>query len=187
MPVVLTNKSKSPLQKEIERICGVNLDTCMQCGTCTGGCSGIEYMDYSPRQVIQLIKLNQREKLLKSKTIWMCVSCHICEDRCPAAIRIPLLMDALREMAVADPAIRPNNPQTIFHNVFLDQVKSFGRVHEALLSMTYSRKANMPLPSFSLMFGLVRRFRVDLKPPHRASQQFRSTVNKLREGDMNHD
>lgn len=173
----------SSLQKEIEQIANINLDTCMQCGTCSGGCSGIEHMDYSPRQMIQLIKMNQRDILLNNQTIWMCLSCHVCEDRCPAGIKISRFMDALREIACSQ--IEPNM-QIKFHKLFLGQVKTFGRIHEGLLMMGYALKAKAPLPPTKLIITLLRRMRVDMKPPHMPGKSYRLTMKKVKQGGKNH-
>lgn len=175
----------SSLQTEVEQKADVNLDTCMQCGCCTGGCSGIEAMDFSPRQIIQLIKMDERAVLLNSRTIWMCVSCHICEDRCPAGIKISGLMDALRAIAYAQPTLKANK-QIHFHNLFLGQVKNFGRTHEGLLMLSYSWKAKTPLPPTKLIIGYLKRMRVDLKPPHILGKAYRFTVKKAQEGGRSH-
>jgi len=181
----MTNVKAISLQNEIEQKANVNLDTCMQCGCCTGGCSGIDCMDYSPRQVIQLIKKDQRDRLLKSKTIWMCVACHICEDRCPAGIRISRFMDALREIAIADSSLKPNM-QTDFHKTFLGQVKTFGRTHEGLLMMAYSLKTKTPLPPTKLIIDLLLRMRVGMMPPHIPGKSYKFTIKKVKEGGSNH-
>ncbi len=175
----------SSMQTEVERKANVNLDTCMQCGCCTGGCSGIEAMDFSPRQIIQLIKMDEWAVLLNSRTIWMCVSCHICEDRCPARIKISSVMDALRAIAYSQPTAEPNK-QIHFHNLFLGQVKTFGRTHEGLLMMSYSLKAKTPLPPMRLIIDYLRRLRVDMKPPHMLGKAYRFTIKKAQEGGKDH-
>lgn len=169
------------LQAEIEQKANVNLDTCMQCGCCTGGCSGIDLMDYSPRQMIQLIKMDERDILLKSKTIWMCLSCHICEDRCPAGIKISKFMDVLREISCSEGATEPNM-QIQFHKLFLGQVRTFSRTHEGLLMMGYALKAKAPMPPTKLIIDLLRRMRVDMKPPHFPGKSYRLTMKKVKEG-----
>ncbi|KGK81249.1 hypothetical protein DP73_21480 [Desulfosporosinus sp. HMP52] len=178
MTMVITGNSK--LQSEVEDLCDVNIDACIQCGTCTGGCSGIELMEYGPRQIIQLIKLNQRKILLESRAIWMCVSCHICEDRCPAKIKITSLMDTLREMACKDSKTK-SNAQIQFHKLYIKQVKSFGRSHESMLTVALSMKGT-PLPPLRLMKDLITRMRVDIKPPHRPDKSYRLAIKRLEKG-----
>lgn len=112
-------------------------------------------------QIIQLIKLNQRQILLNSQAIWMCVSCHICEDRCPAKIKITSLMDTLRELACAESTTK-SNEQIQFHKLYIKQVKAFGRSHESILTMALTMKG-VPLPPLKLMKDLITRMRVDIK------------------------
>lgn len=179
MTMVITGNST--LQAEIEGICDVNIDSCIQCGTCTGGCSGIELMEYGPRQIVQLIKLNQRQILLNNRTIWMCVSCHICEDRCPSKIKITSLMDTLREMACAE---SKSNEQIVFHKIYTKHVKAFGRLQESILTMQLKTQGT-PLPPIRLMKDLITRMRVDLKPPHRPDKSFRLAIKRVEKGGGN--
>lgn len=180
------DRSPSELQVELERVTGCNLDGCLQCGCCAGGCTSIEFMDYSPRQVIQLVKLGYRDVVLKSRAIWVCASCHICEDRCPAGINLSLLMDGLRQMAVREFAGSGGRPE-YFHRIFLDQVKLSGRQHEGLLAVRFSRGTSSPLPSARVMFGLLLKGRVELRLPWRGGKNFRTMVKKLsaRRGEGN--
>jgi heterodisulfide reductase subunit C len=173
----------SPLQAEIEAVTGINLDSCMQCGTCTGGCSGIEGMDFSPRQMIQLIKANERDRVLKSKTIWSCQSCHICDDRCPAKIQTSAYMDALRHMAYAE-GVGADAPQSIFHGVYLDQIKKYGRTHEMLMMAQYMLKAKGALPiTMGAGLNTMLHGRIDItERPHTPGAKFKVLVKKLEEG-----
>ena len=77
------------LQKEIRENCGVDVEKCMECGKCSGGCSNGHIFDFTPRKVIQLIKLNAEETLISMDALWICLSCHLCADRCPSGIDTP--------------------------------------------------------------------------------------------------
>ncbi|NPV26386.1 MAG: heterodisulfide reductase subunit C [Firmicutes bacterium] len=184
---LVIDTTPSQLQTELERNCGVNLDGCLQCGCCTAGCSSIEFMDYGPRQVIQLVKLGYREVILGSSAIWMCVACHICEDRCPAGISIPTLMDGLREIAFNEASLSTTKPAQ-FHRLFLEQVRRFGRQHEGLLALRYSWRTSNPLPNPRLIWRLLTKGRVDLKPLRLPGRSYRRMVEKLKdEGGARHD
>src|SRR5208337_2583202 len=71
------------LQKEIRENCGVDVEMCMECGKCSGGCSNGHVFDYTPRKIIQLVKLNAEDSLMNMDALWICLSCHLCLDRCP--------------------------------------------------------------------------------------------------------
>ena len=70
----------------------------MQCGTCVGSCPNVEHMDLSPRQILHLAHLGELERVLSSKTIWVCSSCLQCSARCPRGLDLAKLMEAFRIM-----------------------------------------------------------------------------------------
>ncbi|MFZ5915943.1 MAG: (Fe-S)-binding protein [Chloroflexota bacterium] len=75
--------------------------TCFQCGTCSASCPAAELMDYSPRQVWQMMRLGMRDLVMNSRTFWLCTQCYACQVRCPRGIKISETMRRLREWAVA--------------------------------------------------------------------------------------
>jgi heterodisulfide reductase subunit D len=75
--------------------------TCFQCGTCSASCPAAELMDYSPRQLWQMMRLGMRELVMNSRTFWLCTQCYACQVRCPRGISISETMRRLREWAVA--------------------------------------------------------------------------------------
>ena len=81
--------------KQIKDLSGVDYSRCYQCLTCTLSCPVISIMDYSPNQIIRMIQLGARSKVLQSNTIWRCASCETCAGRCPQGIDIRRLMDTL--------------------------------------------------------------------------------------------
>lgn len=46
------------------------IDACIQCGTCSSSCPMAVYMDYTPRQIIAMIKSGFKDEALRSFTIW---------------------------------------------------------------------------------------------------------------------
>ena len=62
------------------------LRTCHQCGTCSGICPMVEYMDYSPRALNDLQLSGHYEEAMRSKAIWVCTSCYACTLNCPKQI-----------------------------------------------------------------------------------------------------
>ena len=86
-------------KKEVVRICEIsdeNIVDCMQCGKCTAGCPAVHGMDILPHQVIRLLQLGQIDQLLQSEAIWSCAACFTCASRCPRAVDISKIMEALR-------------------------------------------------------------------------------------------
>ncbi len=76
------------------------INRCIQCGTCSSSCPMAEYMDYSPRQIIAMVKHGFKDDVLKSFTPWLCSSCYSCQVRCPSLIKITDVMYSLKREAV---------------------------------------------------------------------------------------
>ncbi|MBW1679552.1 MAG: 4Fe-4S dicluster domain-containing protein [Deltaproteobacteria bacterium] len=117
-----------------------NLDRCYQCSACSDGCPVAYAMDYYPHQLIYMVKLGLKEKVLESKTIWICVSCETCATRCPNGIEIVRLMDVLRKESLKGGFKSPVNKIPKFHQVFIKEIQKKGRVDEAGLLLNYELK-----------------------------------------------
>jgi heterodisulfide reductase subunit C len=74
---------------------GENIRLCMQCGTCTGSCPTADKMDYTPAQLIAMIRAGLRDEVLSSNAPWHCLACYTCTVRCPRGVKITDLMHAL--------------------------------------------------------------------------------------------
>jgi heterodisulfide reductase subunit C len=94
-------------------------------------------MDIYPDQVIRLVMLGQRDRVLTCKTIWLCSACETCTTRCPNEVDIAATMDALKEMAVEEGIQVPEPKTYAFHKAFLDDVKKRGRIFEGKLMQSY--------------------------------------------------
>lgn len=129
---------ESPLQDEVKKALGIDIETCMECGKCSGGCSNAHIFDFTPRKVIQLIRLGAEEILLTMDALWVCLSCQLCVDRCPSGIDIPRIMDYLREKARRE-GYRPSRPAVaLFYELMCSCVERRGRVSEAPLMLRFN-------------------------------------------------
>ncbi len=60
---------------------------CMECGKCTGTCPVSRYNHgYSPRILVNKAIRSGNLDLLTDKNIWACLTCKLCDERCPAGI-----------------------------------------------------------------------------------------------------
>jgi len=126
--------------REIQERSGQNLELCYQCLKCSVGCPTARYMDYDPNALIRLIQYGQRERVLKSRAIWLCVSCWTCGTRCPNEIDMGVIMDTLREMALEGGFVADRNI-VLLHQEFVDSIRRMGRVHEATMLAFYKLKS----------------------------------------------
>lgn len=87
------------MREEIIRISGVNPAKCMACGKCTGTCPAYDEMEYHPHQFVAMIKGGNIEPLLKSESVYKCLTCFACAERCPRGVEPAKLIDAVRLLA----------------------------------------------------------------------------------------
>ena len=107
------------------------VELCFHCHKCTAGCPVAPEMRYGPDQVLLMVQLGQEHQLLTSRDIWLCAGCEVCATRCPNEIDLSRVMDALRQLALAQGA-RPADPSSVkFHRLFLFLVERLGRMNEA--------------------------------------------------------
>jgi len=117
------------------------VDLCFQCRKCSAGCPTVDEFDFPPNMVLRMIQLGQRDELLQSRAIWMCISCETCGTRCPNGIRISAVMDSLRA-ACLEEGVKPADRQTVaLHTSFIGNIKIFGRLHEATMLLLFKLKS----------------------------------------------
>ncbi len=108
-------------------------------------------MDYTPRKIVQLIKIGAEKTLLSCNTPWICVTCKLCVDRCPAGIDIPRIMDYIREKALAKKDFSPEVYNVIlFHKLLLEGVYRRGRISEAALALKFNLRTGQYLKDAKL-------------------------------------
>jgi heterodisulfide reductase subunit C len=82
---------------------GEHIRRCYSCSTCTAGCPVAGVTDkYNPRRIVHMALLGMREQVLTSDFVWLCSVCYTCYERCPQDVRIPELMNAVRNIAVRE-------------------------------------------------------------------------------------
>ena len=84
------------LMDDITRIAGVNPRKCMKCGKCSGTCPSYDEMEWHPHQFVSLVEKGEIDKLAQSDSIWMCLSCFACVERCPRNVEPANLIEAVR-------------------------------------------------------------------------------------------
>ena len=145
-PLVATDLAFSDV---VQLRSGEDVRSCYYCQKCTAGCPTAHMMDYKPAQLLRMIQLGQREKVLASRAIWMCIGCEACGTRCPNQIRLAPVMDVLRQMAV-DQGYAPETAIYSLHRAFLDSIKMWGRMHE--VTMLAEFKTRELLTEFPVFF-----------------------------------
>ena len=105
---------KSELEKEqILRMSGVNPLRCMRCGKCSATCPNYDEMEYHPHQFVYMVETGDIEPLLNSKSLYKCLTCFACVDRCPRGVEPAKLIEAVRLMAVRKQGANYLKPEDI--------------------------------------------------------------------------
>jgi heterodisulfide reductase subunit C len=76
-----------------------SLKYCFQCSTCTASCPVADAMDIMPHQIMRMLALGLKDKILKCNAIWLCVTCYNCQERCPQNVKITDILFALKNLA----------------------------------------------------------------------------------------
>ena len=111
------------------------LESCIQCGTCSGVCPLSIYMDFTPRQVMALARADFKNEVLRSHTIWLCASCYACAVECPQQIRITDIMYELKQRALREGVYVRRYPIPVLAREFSEMVRKHGRITELILVM----------------------------------------------------
>ena len=84
----------------IREISGVNPLKCMKCGKCSASCPSYNEMDIKPHQFVSYVINEDIEALTASKSLYKCLSCFACVERCPRGVKPGKLIDAARQVVV---------------------------------------------------------------------------------------
>lgn len=87
---------KELLKEQILRTSGVNPLKCMRCGKCSGTCPSYDEMEYHPHQFVYMVETGDIETLMKSESVYKCLSCFACVDRCPRGVEPAKIIEAVR-------------------------------------------------------------------------------------------
>ncbi|MCQ2425374.1 MAG: (Fe-S)-binding protein [Lachnospiraceae bacterium] len=90
----MTNTKR--MKEDILRMSGVNPRKCMKCGKCSGTCPNYDEMEYHPHQFVSMVEEGRLEPLLASKSLYTCLSCMACIERCPRGVEPAKLIEAVR-------------------------------------------------------------------------------------------
>ncbi|MFH1186361.1 MAG: 4Fe-4S dicluster domain-containing protein [Chloroflexota bacterium] len=116
---------------------GKPISDCLQCGTCSGTCPAVEFMDHTPRLIIGMIGAGLKEEVLESNTFWSCASCYHCSVRCPAGIDIADMMYALKRYSMWKDRHQEGLIGPAFSQSFVKMIVGSGRSFEPALAPTY--------------------------------------------------
>ena len=93
---------------EVLKTAGLDVLSCMQCGTCTGSCPSGRHTGLNTRRILRDARKNRTE-VLSDDTLWLCTTCYTCQERCPRGIPITDALLELRRLAVREGFMLPEH------------------------------------------------------------------------------
>ena len=97
------------LREEIIRRSGVNPKKCMKCGKCSGTCPAYDEMEFHPHQFASMVDSGDIQPLIDSESVYKCLSCFACVERCPRGVEPAKLIEAVRLSVIRE---KGNNRMT---------------------------------------------------------------------------
>lgn len=149
--------------EEVSKRSGQDIRSCYQCGKCTAGCPVSYASDYGPRQIMRMVQLEMKDQCLESEMIWNCACCYTCTARCPRDIDVASVMEALRMMSRSEGKVADTHV-TAFNDIFLDSIKSHGRVHELELILRYNMATRQPMKDAAMGPAMFLKRKIALLP-----------------------
>lgn len=156
---------------------------CVQCGMCAASCPSVTRVDHSPRKLISLLRAGKQYEVLTSNSMWFCLSCYLCSERCPKGVVIPELMHALERLAINYGLPTGKTATPVMYETFIEEVRSYGRIHELdLISRFYMRTNPYAGSKFlPVALRLSSRRRIPLRPKKiKGLKQLRTILEKAR-------
>ncbi len=80
----------------IVRMSGAAVQKCMRCGKCSATCPNYGEMEYHPHQFVYMVERGDVEKLTASPSVFECLTCFACVERCPRGVEPAKVIEAVR-------------------------------------------------------------------------------------------
>ncbi len=84
------------VKEQILRISGSDVRKCMRCGKCSATCPSYDEMEYHPHEFVYLVEKGDIERLMKDESIYKCLTCFACVERCPRGVEPAKVVEAVR-------------------------------------------------------------------------------------------
>ena len=87
-------------QEQVLRSSGVDVRKCMRCGKCSATCPSYDEMEYHPHPFVYMVEKGQIDRLMASPSLFKCLSCYACIERCPRGVEPAKLVEAVRLLVI---------------------------------------------------------------------------------------
>ena len=171
MDPVIDTKNRNPVPADKLKSVRKMVQTCIQCGTCTGSCPNAFAMDMTPRHLWRMVLMNRSDAIFQSKTFSLCSTCYTCTLRCPRGLALTEAMGLLKQIAASE-GLAPYKQSTRFYKSFMESVRRHGRVREMEFMPLYFLSMTNPLTPIQftpLGLRLMAKRKISLKIPSKGN------------------
>lgn len=159
------------------------VNTCIQCGTCSGSCPNVFAMDETPRKMWRQLITGNGHRIFDTHTFDLCSACYYCTLRCPRRLPLTEAMGCLKQVA-ARFQLGPYAKSQRFYGAFMESVRRHGRVREMeLMTLYFTAMKNpfLPLRFAGLGMRLMGKGKVHLQLPSKGRQLLDRLYKKAEE------
>ena len=174
-----TRTQHTRLSKKLEAVAKM-VQTCIQCGTCTGSCPNAFAMDATPRRLWRMVLMGKAEEVFRSKTFALCSTCYYCTLRCPRGLPLTEAMSSLKQIAAAE-GLAPYRDSVRFYKSFMESVRRHGRLREMeFMTLFFLSMKNplTPLRFTPLGLRLMAKRKVSPEIPSKGDGRFEAMFRK---------
>ncbi|MCJ7666556.1 MAG: 4Fe-4S dicluster domain-containing protein [Actinobacteria bacterium] len=158
-----TNNSADKILNDILDYIEPKIYNCYQCGKCTAGCPLSDVFEYKPNQIIRLVQSGRIDSIIKSNSIFLCLSCEICSSRCPQDVHIATIMNFIRNEAWKADRFKIKSIAR-FYKTFLRIVGTTGRSFEPGLLMSLNFLSGRLFNDMDLALDILKKRKIRLLP-----------------------
>jgi len=120
---------------------GETLKICIQCGTCTAVCPWNLVDEFSPRELLRLVSFGIEG--YEQDSLWNCVTCATCVDRCPRGVDMVDVIRSARSLLIEGGIVPP-----LFRAPF-GSLRNEGNPWNSPRSQRADWTADLGMPEFS--------------------------------------
>ena len=182
--IIETRQAADESCAEVIERSGQPVYSCYQCQRCGGGCPVAAVAGTTPNQFLRLLQLGLVDEAMENPLLWLCVGCSTCGARCPNLISTNEVIDQFRALTLRRRQVaREVKGVRAFHKLFLNQIRRFGRLHEAFLIGSLKMRTRKFFKDLGLGFRMYRKGKISVLPHRfRGIPEVKSIYRKRRRG-----
>ncbi|MBR6740339.1 MAG: 4Fe-4S dicluster domain-containing protein [Clostridia bacterium] len=105
--------NRDNVRDEVIRRSGTDPRKCMKCGKCSATCPSYDEMEGHPHEFVYMVENGDIEPLLASESIYRCLTCMACVERCPRGVEPAKIVESVRLEAIRKKGANRLTPEAV--------------------------------------------------------------------------